>query len=457
MRQLFHVLLILVVPQLLIAQKQLWLTLEKEQFEDFMLSLEIIHHPSLADKEWLRVSLENKTNKPFSIQKAKYVVDCVVFDQNDKRIKAGTFSSNNPSEFLDNAKYQIIPENFVHPGINHITKYPSAYASSILGVPKDKSYKVQATITLQLDLYAKGPVSIQWENIQFEFEWFRPSDSMLNTIQQELIELLQHPSIDPYHHHQLSCLLDVEDITEKVRIQDLLTAKNVRFDFQDGKEAILRHLNDKFAQDQLILDHFLTEIKQHNLIALEDLAIATTIWESDFLEPLLTWYENGNLSTRTKIVNVLHPRYEKWKGNPHVTRQLSDILLNDYSDILYAVPDSLSTEDLIFWGSLASLLGKTCDLEAIGILCPFLKNKTEIFNRSIYIDANSLHPPRPIRVCDIAVEAILNLQQANIDQSYRKKGFDPPYVYGEAEIIITRIRDEMALEFSCTDFCTFSD
>ena len=115
----------------------------------------------------------------------------------------------------------------------------------------------------------------------------------------------------------------------------------------------------------------------------------------------------------------------------------------------------MSLEDLKLWGSLASALGKTGDSSAIGIICPFLKSKTELLTRDIIIFTESYTAPRPIRACDIALEAILHLQQKDVSLVYENSGFSPPYWNGEAEIIITRIRDTLIRDLEYSAACQF--
>ncbi len=52
-----------------------------------------------------------------------------------------------------------------------------------------------------------------------------------------------------------------------------------------------------------------------------------------------------------------------------------------------------------------------------------------------------------MRVCDNALEALMRLEKVDIIKRYKKARYRPPYENGEAEIIISRIRDNEIKDF----------
>jgi len=449
-----NILLLILLPAFIQAQQDQWINVEEEDFEEFSLALKILHHPTLADDEWIKVEFNNKTGDPFKIEKASYVVKCVATDKNDQIVKEGSFSSNNPSEFFDDITEDIIFDNVLHPGISNISHYPSAYGASILRMPKVGHYNVDASISLSLKLTNQQNFNIEWEDIHFEFSWFRPSSDAISSIEDKLRNTLESPSFNSYHHHTLFSLLSIDEIGSTISLEELLTAKDKRYDFSDGRTAIVRYLNSNYAKDKASKEHYLNSINNKDFIALTDLQEATNIWDDKMLDPLMEWYTNASPGVMIRIAEVLHARMDKIKNQEVVSRQLSDHLLEKYSDILYSTPEELSQQDLMMWASLSSILGKTGDATAIGIICPFLQSKKQLLSRDIQIDPSSEAVPSPVRVCDIALETILHLQHKNIDQVYRKSGFKPPYIYGEIEIVIERIRNNMINDMIQVSTCS---
>jgi len=454
MKHLTLLILIISCPLVFFAQEKHWITIEEEDFEELSLALKIQHQPSLADEEWISVVINNKTKEDFLIQKARYQVNCSVFEKNGDLVSEGSFTSYNPNEFLDDMTGNLLSEEKIKQGTSTISQYPSAYGAAILKMPKDKYYKVKATIFLSLDLVGKQNMSIQWEDINFEFDWYRPNERKMKGIQNRLQNLLQTPQIHPYHHHTLATLLQIDEISEKVTLQQLIAAKEKRHDFADGRIALVRHLNDKFKNEQVLKDHYFDKIKNHDVYGVNDLVEATDIWDKRYLEPLQAWYNKSNIGIMFRIMDILYPRQQQWKKE-NISRALSDTLLAKYGDILFAVPDDLSDQDFIRWSSLAAILGKTGDPSAVGILCPFLSCKRQVLSQDIQIDPESMALPRPYRAKDLALDAILRLQNKNLENEYSKAGFKPPYYYGEIYIVTDRIRNQMIEQLRKENACDF--
>lgn len=454
MKHLTLLILIICLPTFFFAQEKHWITIEEEDFEELSLALKILHQPSLADEEWINVIINNKTEKDFLIRKARYQVNCSVFEKGGDLVSQGTFTSNNSNEFLDDIEANLLSEELIKQGTSTISQYPSAYGAAILKMPKDKYYKVKATIFLSLDLVGEQNMSIQWEDINFEFDWYRPNEQKMKGIQNRLQKLLQTPQIHPYHHHTLTTLLQIDEISEKISLQQLITAKEKRHDFADGRIAIIRHLNDKFKDDQMLKDHYFEKIKNHDVYGVNDLVEATDIWDKRYLTPLHAWYNKANIGIMFRIMDILYPRSAKWKKE-NISRALSDTLLAKHGGILFAVPDNLSDQDFIRWSSLAAILGKTGDPNAVGILCPFLSCKRQVLSQDIQIDPESTALPRPYRAKDLALDAILRLQDKELDSEYSKAGFKPPYYYGEIYIVTDRIRNQMIEQLIKEKACDF--
>lgn len=432
-----------------------WLTIEEASYNQINFKLQVIHQPSLSNDSWIRLIVDNQSTSPQEIIQSSIKIKIQAFSKSDDIVKQGMFSSENPSEFYDDLAESLFELEKLKLGENTISLYPSAYGASILGLPNDKFYTAKADVHFLLQLDGEEPLLVDWDGIQVDFEWYRPNELQIRQLQSKLNRLLQKPNYNSSHFYTLNSLLQEETIYQNLNNKNLILALDTYKGFPNSKLALLYFTNDIFYKDKKILNHYEDLIRTKNNIALTDLKSMPLIWKDSYITLLWDWMQAANLSTKLRIIDVLYLNQSKWIKNKAFTKQLSDHLLQYHGDILYALPENLSLEQLKLWASLATALGKTGDAAAIGILCPFLKSKTELLSRDIIIFSDSYEIPRPLRACDIALEAILLLQQKEVYQTYQKAGYLPPYWNGDAEIIITRIRDDLIREMGYSSTCQY--
>ena len=455
MRKLYFLPLFIILFPFVGHTQNHWLVIEEASYNNINFKLEVIHQPSLADSIWMRLVIDNQNPSPREILQSSIQIKLQAFEQENQVIQKGMCSSTNPSEFFDDLEEHLFELEKLQPGKNIISRYPCAYGASILGIPTKHFYKVSASIHFTLQLGGEAPLQIDWDGIQFDMDWYRPNELQIKVLQGRLNSLIQQPSYNSSHFYRLSSCLKEEAIYSVLDNQTVIEALKIYENFPEGKLALLYFINDNFNKDKKILDYYEALIKSHNNVALTDLKSMPLLWKNSYLTLFWDWFQQANLGTQIRIIDILFLNQNKWIKNKNFCKQLSDHLLNTYSEILYALPEDLSTDDLKLWGSLASALGKTGDVASIGIICPFLQSKTELLTRDIIIFADSYEVPRPIRACDIALEAILHLQQKDVRLTYEKTGFFPPYWNGEAEIIITRVRDTLIRELGYSDVCRY--
>jgi hypothetical protein len=212
---------------------------------------------------------------------------------------------------------------------------------------------------------------------------------------------------------------------------------------EDGRLAILYHLNDNFNKEQALIDYYFELLKANDNMALEELSSATNIWDDRFLEPLIGQFQSANLGQMHRIMDVLYVHQKSWIKKEGIASILSDLILYKFEMIIYAEPASLSKRELFKASLLLDILGKTGNKEIIPIICPFLNEEERILDTGLVLNPNSMALPRPMRVSDNALEALMRLKNMDLIKAYKKAKFKPPYENGEAEIIISRIRDNM--------------
>ncbi len=381
------------------------------------------------------------------IENAYYTIDCKQFDKKGgKLIKQGKIASRSASELLDKSLDSPFPMIELSPGNNVSSSYPSIVGALLLSVPEQKSSYVEAKLKLHLQLSGDRQFSIDWQELAFSFDWSRPEPTEFSKLYQQLNQLLENPVYSTLHHYELLALLSVPEISKGIEIKTLLRALKKREGREDGRIAILYHLNDFFNKDLEVINYYTTLLKEKNQTALEELSLAPDIWDEQFLEPLLAQFQDADINQMHRIIDLLYLHQNSWIKSEGIATILSDLILYRFENIIYEEPASLDKYQLRTAALLIEMLGKTGNKEVIPIICPFLDEKQRILDSGLVLDTKSMELPRPMRVCDHALESLMRLRNTDLIKVYQKHKYKPPYENGEAEIIISRIRDNLIKE-----------
>ncbi len=421
-----------------------WSTIEEENLGGIAMRLKLLETPSLADQEWISLEFENLGGEVIPIRDAFYEIRYQIYDKKGgKLLREARLSSRSPAEIIDGAFASPVPVVGLTPGHNQSARFPSTFGASLLGFPKNGPLYVEALASVTVKLSKLESLNFKWENLTFDFLWHQPPATTLPVLTQRLNQLLAKPEFAPYHHHDLYTLLSIPQLSKQVSSDQLITALEKRQGKEDGRHAILFHLNDQHADTEVVLDFYLQKLREKDLTALIDLAEAADIWDNRFLEPLIALYQEANTGIMFRVMDVLYAHQKDWKNQEGISSILSDLLLYKYEEIIYNTPEQLDASDLLIWSSAISMLGKTGNPEVIPLLCPFMQCQTVVLADELQEDRGSMELPRARRVCDNALEALLRLEGKDLLKAYRKAGYAPPYENGEGDIIIGRIRDEM--------------
>lgn len=425
-----------------------WETIQEQNINGVSTKLKLRENPSLITKDWISIEFENKTGQSLMMENASYTIDCMVYNKKGgKLIKKGRIASRSASELLDKSLDSPFPSIGLDPGFSTSSKYPSIVGSILLSAPEQNKVYVEATLKLYMKLSGQDTFVFNWEEIPFNFEWSRPEPIEFSDLYQQLDQLLKQPAYSTLHHYELLSLLSVPEISKGVNALTLVDALKKRTGKEDGRHAIVYHLNDYYKEEKIVLDYYENLLKEKDPNALEELSKAPDIWDDSFLEPLIAQYQDSNIGEMHRVMDVLYTHQKAWIKQEGISAVLSDLILYKYEDIIYKEPIELSKRELFTASLLLDMLGKTGNKEIIPIICPFIIEKERILDSGLVLDPNSFELPRPMRVCDNALEALMRLENMNMIKAYKKEKYKPPYENGEAEIIITRIRDNLIKDF----------
>lgn len=425
-----------------------WEVIEEQNINGVSATLKLRGYPSIKVQNWVSIEFDNKTSKALLIESASYSIDCKVYDKKGgKLIKQGRIASRSAAELLDKSLDSPFPMMNLSPGLNVSSRYPSIVGAVLLAVPDQEQVYVEASLNLYAQLAGAESFVFNWEEIPFTFIWSRPQPVEFSDLYQHLNQLLAKPVNSSLHHYELLALLSAPEISKGIEIQTLLEALKKRSGKDDGRLAVLYHLNDHFNGEKDLLDYYFELLKAKDNRALEELSLADDIWDDRFLEPLITQYQEASVGQMYRIMDVLYTHQKSWVKKEGISTILSDLVLYKFENIIYEDPASLGKKELFTASLLIDILGKTGNKEVVPIICPFLKEKERILDTGLVLDPNSMELPRPMRVCDNALEALMRLENMDLIKAYKKAKYKPPYENGEAEIIVTRIRDNMIEDF----------
>lgn len=422
-----------------------WKTIEAEQTNGIIARFKVRNNPNLTIRDWLSLEIDNQTQQTLFINHAVYSIDCEVYDKKGgKLIKSGRIASRSAADLFDKALDSPLPTSDLSPGMNTSAKFPSTIGALLLSVPDRSKVYVRAMLNLEMQIGGKeGNFTLKWNTIPFDFDWYRPEPTNFSELYHYVDTLLGNPVFSTLQHYELSMLLAQPEIAQGFEAKTLVLALRNRVSKEDGRLAVLYHLNDHFPNHPLLLDYYYLLLRAADPLALEELAIATNIWDDRFLEPLLALYEAGNTGQMVRVMNVLYNQQNKWIDKENIPTIISDLTLYKFDEIIYESPSNLSSRDLLTISVVLDLLGKSGDPKMATVICPFLDEEERILDTGLMLDPNSLELPRPMRVCDNALEAIMRLNKIDMIKTYKKAKFQPPYENGEGEVIISRVRDQL--------------
>jgi hypothetical protein len=291
-------------------------------------------------------------------------------------------------------------------------EHPSFCSSAMLGLPPCDGCLVKAEVFVDLRINNE---LVKLEAKKFEFQWLHPDAMGIDAMRSQLLYLLANPRNAVQHTYILQALLAVPELAQAASAQQLLAAIGPREDSFSGREHVLEHLNNHYAGAPIVVDYFYSRIVDTDKRITEDLQRVPKIWDSRFLPALLNRFDvHGH--RWNDIFVILRQHGTPQRSDPQIASRLSNSLLRfGWIDPRQQYAPSALASNL-------TLMGHTCDRNMIPQLTPYLNDTTQTIDLTQAGLRIDIRLP-PLRVCDHALEAILEILDGGSGKAYKAAGF----------------------------------
>lgn len=405
-------LILLLNSSLLLAQKN-WQVLELGEIDSVFLRLKVKKYACLADTNWIGFEFENKSGDTLKSESyCQYAID--------KIYNGGTGNLTQEANF-----YPFMADGYAHfkskisPTPIKVFESLSNEGSAMLGLPKNTNDTLLVKCSLNFTLPLTNGKKLEIKDYKFTFYWYYPSSKQLVSLRNRLRYYLTHEQKGNKSYYYFHTLLTNPTITDSLPVQEFLNAlktyqKNMGF----YGNNILAYLDRTYPENKIVIHFFQKMIDDDNDNLFEYLYRMPQI-SCELVHSLLRNYHKhmDNRLKRSAIISIyrqnIHPKY----GNTYA-QHLWQPFIRD-NPILKTKPDSLSSKNLQAWLETIHTLGNIGDTNTIKFITPFLKNKG-IINNNVCIHAKyrktNIRKARGdiqamcIRICDFALESILNIK-----------------------------------------------
>ncbi len=424
-----------------------WSVLKSSNENNVTLNLKMISIPDFTDLEWISFEIENNDEEPLVLLASSLRVDFHILNADHKMsLPQSSFHSTDPYLFSDALSPLPLSEAVLNKGTNKCAIPLSVYGSAFLGA-SSKDLEVSMKISADFEFKGRENFKITWEEKDIKFIWSKIDDRDNEKLLKEVRMLMRMPTDDVHLNKKMELLLYQPAVSNQITIDELIGAIEIRDKFQ-GRNILLHFTNQYFPNDSKLIQYFLTQLKSQNSETIESLIISNNTWDKRFLEPTISMFQKSNLGQSFIIIDLLYLHQSKWIKDENIPTILSDLIIYRFEDIIYEKPEDLSISELTSWSSAAIMLGKTGNKEMAQLLCPFLQCEIKVADNDLVEVKKDSAPPRPIRVCDNALEAMIRLTKKTPNNLYAKHGFDINAKPELKQMNIQMIRDKLIKNYS---------
>lgn len=267
-------------------------------------------------------------------------------------------------------------------------------------------------VTLALVLEDGRSLQTNKAGADLSFIWTRPTLGEIEALQKESVELLAKsiPSASALSREEmfrLGALLKIEETSRTVTLDQALAAlKQRQIEGIEGShrlEEVLVLVFNRWRTDPAVIAFYSDALRERGPEAISDLN-SSLIWDDSFVELIVQQIEKAaqspvNIDALSRGVNVLDRHYASWTALTSVPPRLTRAIVEIHA--------ALGLRSGTAFYRFADLLAKTHDRAAIGVLRPFLSDKT--IDHYTSLSSNMPAGRTPMRYSELAANGILRL------------------------------------------------
>jgi hypothetical protein len=393
--------------------------------KDLTVRLKVLAKASLAETGWMALEFENLGERPLTVSNTHYWITA-------EYGRLGTDAPTASGSLASGSSYDLFPQAWattpvapivLPPGKTHrALEQPSDYSTALLGLPPLPGWAVRGRIFIAVNLSDGRELrAAEMGGLPFRFDWLYPDDAGFKTLRDRLGKLLRAPENKPHHGYILGTYLRIPEVARSATLDQLLAALALRRAAFEGRGEIAAHLAKRFGNDPAVTAYYSQRLQDGDDVVLSDL-LQTTLWDNSHVKPLVRLYES-NSSKYHGALAVLHKHRGDWIKDADISRRLSAVVQRQYPAARQN-PRGLKVEELERWAHAVDNLSMTGDKTAITLLSPALEDK-RAFRSTKRLSMPARMRVPPLRVADVALDAILTLLDGSPDEAYRRAESKP--------------------------------
>ncbi len=362
------------------------------------LSARLLFQPtaSIADRTWIALELENHTRQPIELGQTWINLSSIPKDDGNAKSECQmSLSGTMPS-------IKTVP-----PGRHRYTGNTLQFASSNMVCP---GAAAQVDVLVKISTQTKDGQNFETaKGTNFSFEWRQPTELQLGLMSHELKKHLGSATIPDEDHARIVTLLKTPAVVRSLTVDDYLTALKSTRNWS-LRYVLLPHLFARHGADPKVLEYYREMFQQDPDFIYED-SIIPTVWNQEFLEPLINGCEKG----KWVYFTGLSRHVPAWRNDNNAVSRISAALLKHHVILRRDLKDILENE-LEAWARAVTDASSVPDPKIVNLLKPALDDQ-----RHADIDLGS-GGIQEARVCDRALVAILTILDGDWWTSFKAAG-----------------------------------
>jgi hypothetical protein len=412
---------------------------------DLVVRIKVLTRASLADTDWTALEFKNQGKRLLTVRDSYYWTRAEYFrlGTNDGVASGSLASGNTYDLFPDAWATTPVSRIILLPGkTSCVVQQPSDYSAALLGLAPPSGWSIRARVFLVVNLEDGRQLRPTEEaGVPFAFDWLSPDEAGFEAVRARLKRLLLAPLNRPQHAYILGLYLRIPEVARVATAEELVAAIGRRRHPFEGRADIVKYVAKRFANDPAVTGYYRQCVKEGDPVILDDLH-HPTLWDRSYVEPLVRHYEL-NPAKFDHALSLLHKYRDDWIQDGKTVRGLADVVRRRFPAVQREVR-RLEKEELEDWTRAMENLSMTGDQSAIALLSPALEDK-RTFRATKFLSMPLDYRMPPLRVCDVALDAILTLLYGSPDAAYRRARRLPDR-RGNLDAAYADLRDGMITE-----------